>query len=69
MELWGIYKLTLIPWYLCRLNYKPIDQTLVFPLEEKISVNKFQRYLNYIPAMKLSLAFSPDIREHKSNSK
>ena len=42
MELCGIYQLTVMTWYLCRLNYKSINQITTFPLEEKVSVNKFQ---------------------------
>ena len=42
MELCGNYQLTVMTWCLCRLKYKPLNQIIVFPLKEKISVNKFQ---------------------------
>ena len=46
MELCGIYQLTVMTWYLCRLKYIPINQIIAFPLKEEISVNKFQIAVN-----------------------
>ena len=48
MELCGIYQLTVMSWYLCLLNYKPINQPITFPLEEKISVNRFPNSVKLI---------------------
>ena len=59
--------------YLSRLNHKPINQPITFPLEEKILVHKFHIAIKLITRDEIITRFLSryhhDIREHKSNSK